>query len=103
MDWDAFAAHGVRQVEAAGDVVELRRELLALFRPMAPTTELAEESPSAEPIEEREGLSVVAWQHYGARLSGRSNIYRSDRVNRDPLTEPLCTVTRNFIRRSLYH
>lgn len=95
-DWNALAIYGARRIRQAGDALDVRRVLLELFRPVAPTLEVFDAPgvpspwpPYSERFKEREGLRVVAWQHFGVRLSEKSNIYQSLRVNRDPETESL--------------
>ncbi len=88
-DWDAFAIHGVRQVRDAANRAELRAELEALFKPIAPTIQLyrtGNEPPTPADVlapSDTAGLSLVAWQHQGIGLEGNLvSPYRSIRLNR---------------------
>ncbi len=88
-DWDAFAIHGVRQAKNAANRAELRAELEALFKPIAPTIQLyrtGNEPPTPADVlapSDTAGLSLVAWQHQGIGLEGNLvSPYRSIRLNR---------------------
>ncbi|MCS4150402.1 S41 family peptidase [Salinibacter ruber] len=88
-DWDAFAIHGVRQVRNAANRAELRAELEALFKPIAPTIQLyrtGNELPTPADVlapSDTARLNLVAWQHEGLGLhSSERYPYRSRRTNR---------------------
>ncbi len=101
-DWDAFAIHGVRQAKNAANRAELRAELEALFKPIAPTIQLYrtgdELPPPADVLapSDTARLNLVAWQHQGIgfsqgnvpskvrRLNDSLRTYRSIRLNRPP-------------------
>ncbi|WP_251979694.1 S41 family peptidase [Salinibacter ruber] len=101
-DWDAFAIHGVRQAKNAANRAELRAELEALFKPIAPTIQLYrtgdEPPPPADVLapSDTARLNLVAWQHQGIgfsqgnvpskvrRLNDSLRTYRSIRLNRPP-------------------
>lgn len=101
IDWSKFAVYGVSQIKAAETEKDLERILKDLFLPIAPTVQiyssesLPQEKPDIIPIEIT-GLKPVAWQHFGLRLSERSNIYQSKRINAnneeksDKLFDPIC-------------
>jgi hypothetical protein len=95
-DWDAFAIHGVRQVRNAANRAELRAELEALFKPIAPTVQLyrtgREPPPPADVLapSDTAGLNLVAWQHRGVSFS-RENIPRSHRLQYIPEADSLRT------------
>ncbi len=84
MDWDAFAAHGVRRVEGCSGDGELLAELRELLRPIAPTVQVfarGEAPPLPEglrPPESLEPVRVTAWKHAGFGREG-SGIYTSSR------------------------
>ncbi len=87
LDWDAFAVHGAEAVSDAPDSEGLRRQLLDLSQPIAPTVIIYPESappPPAHPDlipSETAGLDLVYWQHLGVKLD-MPGIYRSERINR---------------------
>jgi len=88
-EWQAFAVHGVREVQDARSPSALRDRLRELFEPIAPTLRLyerggapGEPGPVLEPSDTT-GLDVVAWQHRGIGLNERGR-YRSIRLNRGP-------------------
>jgi C-terminal processing protease CtpA/Prc len=95
-DWDAFAIHGVRQAKNAANRAELRAELEALFKPIAPTVQLyrtgREPPPPADVLapSDTAGLNLVAWQHRGVSFS-RENIPRSHRLQYIPEADSLRT------------
>ena len=88
IDWDRFAIYGVRRVKLARDRGELRRELEALFLPIAPGLQIypSEQSPPPPPPEflpaDMTGLELVAWQHKGVGFGLTNSSYRSHRLNR---------------------
>jgi C-terminal processing protease CtpA/Prc len=83
IDWDRFAIHGAAVVRGAPDDDTLQQALHELFRPLAPTLELAAPGTDfpARP-EPAADATLVAWQHNGVWL-GQSAAYRSLRVNRE--------------------
>jgi C-terminal processing protease CtpA/Prc len=88
VDWERFAVHGIRQVRDAADASELREVLQTLFQPIAPTVQIyptavaPPELPPELAPRDTTGLEIVAWQHKGIGLGGRSQAYRSRRLNR---------------------
>lgn len=88
-DWDAFAVLGARRVRDARDDIELRRSLVDLFTPIAPTVLVfpAGKAPAVEHIAAPADSPWVAWQHlgagYGASMMAGYSPYKSLRVNRD--------------------
>lgn len=95
LNWEAFAVHGVEEILATTDPVDLRSCLERLFGPVAPTLTFYSEtedghganghsanghsanghSPAGPPA----GASLVAWQHRGVGIGPRS-IYKSLRT-----------------------
>ena len=71
IDWDKFAIYGVGRVKAVKGLDELRRELEAIFLPIAPTLQIyptGQRSPTPSPQlipADTTGLELVAWQHRG--------------------------------------
>lgn len=88
IDWDRFALLGVEKVKNAEDNFKLEKILKELFIPIAPTMQIYisnEEyavSSSFIPVDTT-GLKIVAWQHFGVRSSSESNVYKSNRINRN--------------------
>ncbi|WP_103019427.1 S41 family peptidase [Salinibacter altiplanensis] len=106
-DWDAFAIYGARKVKNASSQAELRSDLKALFKPIAPTIQLyrtGSEPPSPADVltpADTAELNLVAWQHRGVGFPrdkiprvyqpGADSLraYRSIRLGRPPEREPL--------------
>lgn len=88
IDWDKFAIYGVGRVKAVEGLDELRRELEAIFLPIAPTLQIyptGQRSPAPSPQlapADTTGLEVVAWQHMGVGFGQAVSAYRSHRLNR---------------------
>ena len=88
IDWDRFALYGVKQVENAQNTAELKKILEELFLPLAPgmviypSNQKKTFSQSQIVPKDTTGMKVVAWQHYGVRVSDKPNIYNSIRINR---------------------
>ena len=84
-DWNAFAIHGVKEVEGAGSPEELARRLQDLFGPVAPTVQVfatgqAPELPAE--LKPRAGdPAVIAWRHLGVDVGGRMPNYKSRRID----------------------
>ena len=87
INWDQFAVYGVTRVLGAKTSEELKRRLVELFSPIAPTVMLFK---SGERVafpqqgivpKDTAGLKVVAWQHLGVGLNDQG-IYASARTNR---------------------
>jgi C-terminal processing protease CtpA/Prc len=90
-DWDGFAILGARRVRDAANDAELRRVLVDLFVPIAPSLLVFEtgKAPPPEAITAPADSPRVAWQHLGVGAGATSpssgfSPYRSVRVNRDP-------------------
>ncbi len=84
VDWDEFAAYGVRTIENAGTPEDLAAGLQALFDPIAPTVRIF--VTGSRPILPAElqpantaGLQLVRWNNFGVFLGSGSNIYKSAR------------------------
>jgi len=92
IDWERFAVYGVKRVEKAKSSKNLKKILEELFMPLAPSMVIYSSSESEEKTFEKshimphdtdtKEMKVVAWQHYGVRLSDAPNIYHSIRLNR---------------------
>jgi len=101
IDWSKFAVYGASQIKAVENGKELEQILKDLFLPIAPTLQicssesLTQEKPDIIPSDTA-GLKPVTWQHFGLRLSERSNIYQSKRINAlgeeksEKLFDPIC-------------
>lgn len=87
IDWERFATEGSRRILAASDRHALREVISALFRPIAPTVEIAETNeplrlqPTVQ-LNANRDLDVVAWQHEGYGDTNASAEYRSKRRHR---------------------
>ncbi len=84
IDWNKFAVYGVEKVKNAKDYEELKEILKELFFPIAPTIQIYLSNEKPKDISgifprDTAGLKIVAWQHLGVGLSGKSNIYKSIR------------------------
>ncbi len=90
IDWDKFAIFGLQKVEKAADSVELRRILLELFLPVAPSTEVYETQKGLEYDltkiipQDKTGLTPVAWQRLGMSLNENQKFdaYKKARIGR---------------------
>jgi C-terminal processing protease CtpA/Prc len=87
-DWDRFAIYGAREVQKCRDIESLNKTLLELFKPIAPTIQIAAPgmiSPFSIPLitpPDTTGFKVVTWQYMGLPDEHRKNIYKSGRLNR---------------------
>ncbi|MEK6755470.1 MAG: S41 family peptidase [Bacteroidota bacterium] len=87
INWDEFAIYGVTQVLAAKTPGELKKRLVELFSPIAPTVIVFQSGervafpPQGMVPKDTAGLKVVAWQHLGVGLNDQG-IYSSARTNR---------------------
>jgi len=86
VDWNSFAAHGVRTVENAATPEDLAAKLQSLFDPIAPTVRVFPDTARPDlPADLRppstEGLRFIRWNNLGVYLGSGSNIYRSTRVS----------------------
>jgi len=99
IDWNQFALYGSSQVVGCRSAVDLKKNLEALFLPIAPGIFFSEQdTPSGQSFitpPDTTGMHLVAWQHYGVNLGLWSNIYVSKRINR-PLQ------TRNVSKVAVY-
>lgn len=88
IDWTSFAVYGVSKVENARSKNQLKKELLNLFKPIAPALQIenAFQSPGFDlksiVPSDTSGFKPVTWIHYGVYLGEKSNIYQSKRTNR---------------------
>jgi hypothetical protein len=88
IDWTSFAVYGVSKVENARSQNQLKKELLNLFKPIAPALQIenAFQSPGFDlksiVPSDTSGFKPVTWIHYGVYLGEKSNIYQSKRTNR---------------------
>ena len=75
IDWDRFAISGLKKVENSADSVELRKILLELFLPVAPSIEIYQTVNGLEYDlnkiipHDPTGLTIVAWQRLGMSLN----------------------------------
>jgi hypothetical protein len=87
LDWDRFAADGVRRIIDAPDAPTLRKALAELIAPFAPTVHLAVGNetfpgePTLQPNPTAQ-LEVVAWEHLGFGDSTYGTWYASKRRHR---------------------
>jgi C-terminal processing protease CtpA/Prc len=94
VDWNKFAFHGIKQVEKAKNIQELKKILEDLFLPIAPALKLYETGETLafrkEDITPPDltGMKVVAWQHYGVGFGNEDTDFKSIRVNRRNILEP---------------
>jgi len=95
IDWDRFAIYGTEQVLTVRSNDELKTVLQELFRPIAPSMNLAEVDTRWDKISSFESLDsaildTVFWQHQGLGFS-RSNhyAYKSARVGRPAHIAPI--------------
>ncbi len=90
IDWDRFAIFGLQEVQKAADSVELRRILLELFLPIAPSIEIYETQKGLEYDliqiipQDKTGLTPVAWQRLGMSLNENQKFdaYKKARIGR---------------------
>jgi len=88
--WNAFAIHGVKEVEGAKSPEALARRLEELFRPLAPTVQVwaAGKAPEMPRELTERDAAIVAWRHLGVDVGGRMPNYRSQRIDsRTPLLD----------------
>lgn len=98
IDWNRFAIYGNRIVSESKNKAELQANLLALFKPIAPTIQVLLEDEKAVLNKEElkapvRDYKTIAWQHSGVGLGGRGSIYKSLRANRP---EVVTVSTANF-------
>lgn len=88
-NWNAFAIHGVKEVEGAKSPEELARRLEELFRPVAPTVQVSAGTAPEMPRELRpRDAAIVAWRHLGVGTGHAQSIYSSKRIDsRTPLLD----------------
>ena len=81
VDWDKIAIIGAEAVRDAADSAALRRSLLQVFQPLAPTLRLYDgtEGTANPPPSVVTGERLIFWQHFGVRLSDQGS-YQSRRV-----------------------
>lgn len=87
VDWDRFAAEGVRRVIVARDARMLHTALVDLISPFAPTVRItsgvaAKTSPIIATRPAGDGLELVAWEHKGYGDSTLVSDYASKRRHR---------------------
>lgn len=86
-DWNAFAVHGVRQVEGAANPEELARKLQDLFAPVAPTVRVFPTGkapatpPELLPPSGKPEPAILAWRHLGVGINKDDTTYSSRRIN----------------------
>jgi C-terminal processing protease CtpA/Prc len=87
IDWERFAVYGMQKVSDSENDEEVRRNLLELFLPIAPSLQITRTGDNI-PYEnslfmpaDTGGFKRVFWQHYGVYLGNDKNIYKSARVN----------------------
>lgn len=88
LDWDRFGVYGIKKVKNAENSKELKKILEELFLPIAPALKIYE---SKEQVKfsidnitppNKEGMSLIAWQHHGVGSGLADSIYKSARINR---------------------
>ncbi|HWM92500.1 MAG TPA: S41 family peptidase [Thermoanaerobaculia bacterium] len=84
-NWNAFAIHAVKDVEAAKSPEDLARRLEDLFRPVAPTVQVF---PTGKAPELHRALmppgdnpAIIGWHHLGVEMGSPHSIYRSRRID----------------------
>lgn len=87
IDWYRFAVEGTRGIASARDTKDLHTKLRDLFKPIAPTMQIAQ-SGSAFSNEEvlhppKPPFNIVAWQHRGYGDSLIATGYASKRLHRE--------------------
>lgn len=88
MDWERFAVYGIKRVENASGLAELKKVLEELFLPIAPALVIHESHKKTEfsiaaiTPPDKEGMKLVAWQHLGVGFGNANSIYKSVRINR---------------------
>jgi hypothetical protein len=90
IDWDKFAIYGVSKVNNCTDRQSLKRTLADLFKPIAPTLLIVDESENVVFDKQQlippslSGYKTIAWQHLGVgSLKYKEMPYQSARTNRD--------------------
>lgn len=97
-DWNKFAVYGVEEVENARNEDDLKKILLALFKPIAPAIQIEDDKNAGNfdiqtiTPKDTTGFQHISWKHYGVYLGEKSNVYRSTRINRDTITEKERTI-----------
>lgn len=90
IDWDRFAIFGLQKVAGASDAAELRRILLDLFLPVAPSIEIYQTINGLKydlrkiVPDDPTDLTIVAWQRLGMSLNENQkfDIYKKARLGR---------------------
>ncbi|WP_324673821.1 S41 family peptidase [Hymenobacter sp. GOD-10R] len=100
IDWDKFAVLGAQRVEQAQTEAELKKTLLGLFQPIAPTLQLIPAGKTylfkAKDITPPtlKGYEVISWQHQGMGQGNAQSPYHSRRTHRpEPLKDPAARST----------
>jgi C-terminal processing protease CtpA/Prc len=94
IDWNRFAIYGSDKVSKASNNKELQAALNELFLPLAPKLRIFSGNEKAvfkkdELIPpDMTGYKIIAWQHSGVGLGGRTPVYQSLRTNRPAPASP---------------
>jgi hypothetical protein len=89
IDWDKFAILGVQKVENIKSDAELRDTLFRFFSPIIQGLQISvgeiKTPVDLNSLMPSDTLNnrVVTWQHYGVNLGEKSNVYKSQRTNRN--------------------
>lgn len=106
IDWERFAIYGAQKSAHSKSNKELRDNLLAIFRPIAPTVQvfLKDEQVTFDQsvllVASKEAYRAIAWQHSGVGLGDPAGLYKSARTYR-PLQNK--APARSFAPLSRYH
>ncbi|MFL6291884.1 MAG: S41 family peptidase [Thermoanaerobaculia bacterium] len=101
-NWNAFAIHGVQEVEGAQSPEALARRLEELFRPVAPTVQVwatgkAPEMPRELMPRDAAPPAIIAWRHLGVGTGNPRSIYSSRRIDsRTPLLDNAANLTQEI-------
>lgn len=89
IDWDKFAVYGISRINNCADKASLKKTLIELFAPIAPTLQLVDENENAFFDKQQlippslNGYKTIAWQHAGLGTTAYKEYpFQSARTNR---------------------
>lgn len=99
IDWDLFAIHGSKQVIKAKSKNELKKILLELFIPVAPSIKLYDSTDSISYSYQVDAKysDTINWQHMGNGFGTVLGYYKSLRIGRKASIQPIRSYSFHYI------